>query len=283
MAGRLQVRGDSLEETRITTMGDNIIFHLFNVTALLGWSSMLLILLSKTCHVVEPLFSIVVQRIPPPNLVVILLYVLEGICLVEVGRIAAGKLKGNLLLGGVLHAIRITCLVYVLSEGLQLLLTPPSDIHRDQGQGYDDDDDDDDLATIRVTAAVLYSWSITEVCRYPMYLFPSSSMARYLRLVVPIFTFPVGCAAEAYGAIRVVMSELVSVDGKGDSSDSGSHDVIAKIRTTSSSWVKIGSLTMVILINVLLGPLLAYPALLKKGLPVLMGKKSKKNERPKRE
>jgi hypothetical protein len=36
--------------------------------------------------------------------------------------------------------------------------------------------------------------------------------------------------------------------------------------------IKLGLLGMVILINGLLGPTMAYPALLNKGLPVMMGK-----------
>jgi len=167
----------------------------------------------------------------------------------EVGRIALGHLKGNLLLGVVLHAIRITWLVYVLSDRLQLLM-----------KKTDDDFDKQQLSTILQTELVLYSWSITEVCRYPMYLFPSSSMARNLRLSVPIVSFPVGCTLEAYGAFCVVYADLFS----------SSADVIA------TSWVKVGLLSMVILINGLLGPTLAYPAILKKGLPVLLGKQSVK-------
>ena len=51
---------------------------------------------------------------------------------------------------------------------------------------------------------VLYSWSLTEVGRYPMYLFPQSPIARCVRLVLPLFTFPSGAAAKAlcaYGAL----------------------------------------------------------------------------------
>jgi hypothetical protein len=109
-----------------------------------------------------------------------------------------------------------------------------------------------------------------------MYLFPSSDMARKIRLVVPIVTFPLGCALEAYGAFRVVWTELFGSDGtaNGDTSN---------YVPTETPWLKIGLLLMVLLINGLLGPSLAYPAILKKGLPVLMGKKSVLNKRPKRE
>lgn len=169
---------------------------------------------------------------PPPTIA--LLFVLELICLVEVGRIAFGRLRGNLVLGSVLHFIRITCLIYVLPTGLL--------------RG-------DDRA---VAMIVLYSWSITEVTRYPMYLFPTSTSARRMRLVTPLFTFPPGCAAECYGAYRAFMTEWSDDDGSGGG---GGGDPI-----------KLGLLGMVILINGLLGPTMAYPALLNKGLPVMMGK-----------
>jgi hypothetical protein len=230
---------------------NNLIFSILNGIALLGWTFILLLLLSSTFHV-ESIWSILdLERVLPSPLTI--LYILEGICLVEVGRIALGHLKGNLLLGLVLHAIRITCLVYVLADELQLL----------KSDGYDDLDKQQH-GIILQTALVLYSWSITEVCRYPMYLFPSSSVARNLRLLVPIVSFPVGCALEAYGAFSVVWAELFS----------GGITI---------SWVKVGLLSTVILINGLLGPTLAYPAILNKGMPVLMGKQSEKNKRPKRE
>lgn len=103
--------------------------------------------------------------------------------------------------------------------------------------------------------------------RYPMYLFPTSSIARYIRLVLPIFTFPVGAAAEAFGAYTV----LTEIMRKG----------IIGNGLPVVYWVKVGLLGMVIFINGLLGPTLAYPALLKKGFPVLMGRKAENNKRTK--
>ena len=95
-----------------------------------------------------------------------------------------------------------------------------------------------------------------------MYLLPNSEAARRIRLVVPLATFPVGCAAEAYGAY-VTMVETM-------------EDKNALALTGSYYWVKLGLLGMVLLINGLLGPTMAYPALLKKGLPVLLGKSGEK-------
>jgi hypothetical protein len=214
-----------------------MLFTLLNVAALLGWSSVLLILLTNAFINERPIFmsegGAAAEgdgRIVP---MIVLLSVLELICFVEVGRIAFGRLKGNLVLGSVLHFIRTSCLLYVLPDGLM--------------RGGD-----------RVTMIVLYAWSITEVTRYPMYLFPTSIAARHLRLVVPLFTFPLGCAAEAYGAYRALLTEWSNEDG-------GVKDP-----------VKLGLLGMVILINGLLGPTMAYPALLNKGLPILTENKAEK-------
>lgn len=95
-----------------------------------------------------------------------------------------------------------------------------------------------------------------------MYLFPNSAMARKVRLVLPLFTFPAGAAAEALGAYRV-MNKMIRI---GDSIYS----------RPIFYWIAVSLLGMVVLINVLLGPTMAYPALLKKGLPALMGRAERK-------
>jgi len=204
------------------------IFTLLNSAALTGWTFILAILLSQpsewTTQFFEPSLS---DRI----LLIDLLILLECICFIEVGRIAVGQIKGNFILGAVLHMIRMTCLLLVLPRGLA---------------------DERDTVCIMV----LYSWALTEVGRYPMYLVPSSSVARYVRLVLPIVTFPIGAIAEAVGAFRA-LSKLWNSDDD-----------------DSVSWIKLCFLGMVLFINSLLGPTMAYPALLKKGLPVLLGKES---------
>ena len=63
-------------------------------------------------------------------------------------------------------------------------------------------------------------------------------------MVVPLLTFPVGAFSEAYGAY------IVFVDSK------------------TPLGLKI-ALSAVLFVNGVLGPTMAYPALLKKGLPVL--------------
>ncbi|KAL3787025.1 hypothetical protein HJC23_010642 [Cyclotella cryptica] len=162
------------------------VFTLLNILALSGWSFVLAIVLSRsilpsqsewTIQFFERSSSSIVSS---DTIVLIdLLTILEGICFIEVGRIALGQLKGNLVLGVVLHIIRMSCLILVLPHGLET---------RDAS-----------------CVAVLCSWALTEIFRYPMYIFPSSSVARYLRLVIPLVTFPVGAFAEALGAYRALM------------------------------------------------------------------------------
>ena len=105
-----------------------------------------------------------------------------------------------------------------------------------------------------------------------MYIFPKSNIARNVRLVLPMITFPIGCAAEAFGAYTVLIELLTMSDD--ENSDNASEDSMLY-------WVKIASLGMVLLINGLLGPTMAYPALLKKGMRVLMGNKSKSKKEKK--
>lgn len=157
--------------------------------------------------------------------------ILEGICIIEVLRIAVGDLPGNLALGAVLHAIRLVATTQVLLHGAVPYWNAP---------------------------AVLLSWSITEVSRYPMYMFPNVDACRSIRMVVPLISFPVGCFAEGYGAYVVFTQEDTS-------------PVLKLV------------LAAMLFVNGVLGPTMAYPALLKKGLPVLgLGKKradaSKKRE-----
>lgn len=149
-------------------------------------------------------------------------FVLEGICVLEVLRIVVGDLPGNLVLGVVLHLIRFTALTQVFPHNHW---------------------------TVPV---VLITWCLTEITRYPMYIFPSSTLCRSIRMVVPLVTFPIGCATEAYGAYCVLFE---------------AHTVL---------WVK-AALVIMLFVNGVLGPTMAYPALLKKGLPVLgLAKKKEK-------
>lgn len=224
---------------------DTAVFAFLNTGALLGWTLVLMLLISQSSFINSLLPSIIQELTLPffdTNVfsdggmpIINLLLFLEVICFIEVGRIAIGQLKGNLILGVTLHIIRMSWLLIVLPEGLSSLA--------DNGDH-----------TKLICTTILYSWSITEVGRYPMYLFPSSSMARHVRLILPIFTFPVGAFAEAVGAYKYLLQLLSSPS-----------------QTSYLYWMKVGFLGLVVGINTLLGPTMAYPALLRKGLPVLMG------------
>ena len=106
----------------------SLFFTLLNAFALLGWSAVLLITLARSVDSELWLYVEAASHIRP------LLLGLEAVCLVEVTRIALGMLRGNLVLGTVLHAIRLTCLSYVLGDDA-------------------------------ISVAVLFSWSLTEVTR----------------------------------------------------------------------------------------------------------------------
>jgi hypothetical protein len=73
---------------------------------------------------------------------------LEGICLVEVICIVLADLPGNVVLRVILHAIRCTCLTFAWSA------------HHWTGP------------------VILASWTITEVTRCPMYIFPQLARLR---------------------------------------------------------------------------------------------------------
>ena len=100
-----------------------------------------------------------------------------------------------------------------------------------------------------------------------MYIFPSSKLARDIRLVVPMLTFPIGCAAECYSAYLVLYNNWGVYD------DSG-YNIHVKANLC---------LLVVVFVNGVLGPTMAYPALLKKGLQVFgisIGKKKKEKYKP---
>mmetsp|Transcript_160142 Transcript_160142/g.513813 ORF Transcript_160142/g.513813 Transcript_160142/m.513813 type:complete len:192 (+) Transcript_160142:173-748(+) len=105
-------------------------------------------------------------------------YLLEFLCCLEVGRIAVGSLKGNLGLGIAIHYIR--CFVMAV-------IFPLTGTH----------------VACRVA---LFAWVLTEVCRYPYYIF-GGRIAGVLRYLTPLATFPMGAGAEAY-ACTVAMESL---------------------------------------------------------------------------
>mmetsp|Transcript_14314 Transcript_14314/g.30587 ORF Transcript_14314/g.30587 Transcript_14314/m.30587 type:complete len:236 (+) Transcript_14314:79-786(+) len=225
-------------------MEPEFVFMIANFTGLFGWALILLLLLSQSTTIFSTHTDVFFEmtdeasgRIP----IIDQMLLLEVICFTEVGRIIMGQLRGNMILGLVLHLIRMACLLLVLPDGL----TGEHDTNGFNNQKF-------------LSVLILYSWSLTEVGRYPMYLFPNSKLARKVRMVLPLFTFPAGAAAEALGAYRVAR-EMVEIGVSG-------------FYRPAYYYLVVGSLGMVVLINGVLGPTMAYPALLKKGLPMLLGK-----------
>lgn len=153
---------------------------------------------------------------------------LEVICAVEIFRIILGDLKGNLVLGVVLHCIRFATIIFVMPK----------------------------LPGHWTKLYILTTWAVTEVSRYPMYVIPNVDIIRNIRMVVPLFTFPVGAFSEASAAYLVLTEKNLR-----------DEEVLPW-------WLSL-TLIAVLFINGVLGTTMAYPALLKKGLPVLLGKKDK--------
>ena len=125
------------------------IFTLLNIAALLGWFVVLVLLIlhEQRQHIYDELWY---------EQIITILKCLEVICCVEVGRIAIGQIKGNLVLGLVLHMIRISCIVFILPDGLA---TNPakSAVEIDTNQGYAI------LEQPSLSLLILFSWCITEV------------------------------------------------------------------------------------------------------------------------
>ena len=204
------------------------LFYALNWVAFVGWTYVLFLLLSfdnnnNSGKVDDGQALLGITRTP--------VLVLEGICVVEVLRILLKDLPGNLVLGVILHAIRFAALLEVLPRAAASLASGDA-----EGGGPQ---------WTWTVPAVLWSWAVTEVTRYPMYLFPSSSLCRSIRMVVPLVTFPIGAFSEFCGAYQVF---------------AGNNNVPV--------WLRLVLVAMM-LVNGVLGRGLAYPALLKKGLPVL--------------
>jgi Protein tyrosine phosphatase-like protein, PTPLA len=131
--------------------------------------------------------------------------------------------------GVILHTIRITALVEVLPRAVSLASSR------------------DATEWTWTAPVVLLSWAVTEVGRYPMYMLPSNRACRAMRLVLPLLTFPIGAFAEFCAAYQVFFGKSIS---------------------NLPLWLQF-LLILMMLVNGVLGPYLAYPHLLKKGLPVL--------------
>jgi len=145
----------------------SIIFMILNWIAFSGWMFVCykLLVLCRSWNDdgygdIDWMRRIIVDDLQKPVLA------LEGICIIEVFRLLLGQLKGNVILGVILHAIR--------------LLTVLETIVR--------------LPNHWTGPFILGSWAITEIFRYPMYMFPNNQLCRSIRMVVPIVTFPIGAS-----------------------------------------------------------------------------------------
>ena len=203
------------ESKRFFTGPAAVLVDLLNPIALAGWSYV----------------AYLVATSPPPHEAAIQpSLALELICFVEVLRMVLSDLPGNLVLGAVLHSIRLLALTVILPRT--------------------------DPANAWLATAVLGAWAATEVSRYPMYVVKGMGVARLLRMVVPMVTFPIGCGAEAYSAYLVF-------------GQPGTTPVLK------------GALGLMIAVNALLGPTLAYPVIMTKGLQEMGIIKTKPKPKPK--
>lgn len=195
-----------------------------NIFALLGWTYL----------------GYLVCTTPSVTLMVIvtpLASILEAICIIEVIRILAGNLPGNALFGVLLHAIRFITLFGVL---------PQIDTNYDSGNAN---------FPPWISTAILGSWSLTEVGRYPMYIWKTSKVARFARMMIPVLTFPIACGTEAYAAWLVLMSKI------GNAQQQTQYlSGLNVFFTLAFKMLLVGLLCT----NVILGPIMAYPHIIKK-------------------
>ena len=98
----------------------------------------------------------------------------------EILRITLGLLRGDLALGITVHYTRI----------LMWFVTLP---HPE--------------VSALIVKLILAAWSVTEIGRYPMVLFPNNAALKTFRYMVPLITFPLGAGTEAYAAYVVSQHE----------------------------------------------------------------------------
>lgn len=146
------------------------LFDVLNWTFLLGWQialyELLLIGVSDPAMTSSPFSHPVspwIPRVASPFLTSQqsplwwLIAVLEAGCWLDVLRMLAGTLRGNVVLGVLLHFIRTFVLLYVLPSGA--------------GGAH----------SHSVCHVVLLAWAVTEVARYPYYIFSAGSTTKALR------------------------------------------------------------------------------------------------------
>ena len=215
-----------------------------NVTSLLGWGLALLAvtsMIAKEIDVKLPASADGVMAGVTRESLLRPVLGLELLCCVEVLRMLVGSLRGNWVLGIGLHYTRLFVLLAVLPA---LIETP-------------------------IFLAVLWAWSLTEVCRYYFFV-TRGGLAETLRNLVPVFTFPLGAGGEAYACWlllksrgHVINSDLIKDLATGDQ----------RALASFSAFAPLDVACLVQLIgNIVIG-IVAYPGFLKKGLG---GKNNKK-------
>eukprot|EP00658_Telonema_sp_P-2_P084784 TRINITY_DN9508_c0_g1_i9.p1 TRINITY_DN9508_c0_g1~~TRINITY_DN9508_c0_g1_i9.p1 ORF type:complete len:248 (-),score=59.12 TRINITY_DN9508_c0_g1_i9:458-1201(-) len=151
-----------------------------------------------------------------------LIFCLEIGCWVDVLRMMAGNLRGNLPMGVVLHSVRTVFL---------LLPAAPAGSHSHS-----------------VRHIVLIAWAVTEIARYPYYIWNTSGACKALRFAVPMVTFPIGAGFEFISAWLFLQDKEVM--------DSALTMAATGMLATNS-----------------IGGLMAYPGMVNKGLQALTGNK----------
>jgi len=186
-----------------------------NLVAVAGWGGVLVHLLRSWPTLSCPSGSPLIRGV----------LALEGICVFEVLQIVLGMAKGNVVLGTVLHYTRMVMILAVIP-------TVPASL---------------------ATKIVLLGWCVTEICRYPMFLLPKSNIARIMRYIAPVVTFPITAGAEAVAAYSAL-----------------SH-------LSSSGPALRGMLMGIIFVNVF-GGIGSYPGLVKKGIASLSARPGDKGK-----
>jgi hypothetical protein len=140
---------------------------ILNWVAFLGW-----------CAVACMTFMIWAEPKGPSAQLLQLTLFCEVISGSETIKIALGMLRGDLALSFTVHYTRF--LMYFVT-------IPHAEV------------------TDTVVKLILLAWSLTEVFRYPMVLFPNNAALRTIRYAAPLVTFPMGAGTEAYAAYKVLM------------------------------------------------------------------------------
>jgi hypothetical protein len=143
-------------------------FTALNYVALLGWA-VVAVWTSMIYH----------DPVRPSAELRQLTLICEVISAIDIVRIALGQLRGDLVLGLDVHYTRFMMLFFTLSH---------------------------EAVSHTVAKLILFAWSITEVARYPMVLFPRVAALRTVRYSVPLITFPLGAGTEAFAAYIVLFA-----------------------------------------------------------------------------